>query len=243
MAAPCQLLPWDTEFFGVRIARVNGSRLNLMLISEINTWCSVEAISCLYFLADSNDAVTVRLAEDHDYRLVDIRLTFERKLIPDEVLPLSGQIRPFRPVDLPVLIDIARTSYRDTRFYFDPCFPSDKCDLLYETWVHNSTQGFADIVLVAELNGLTAGFISCKCQGIMGSIGLVGVAESARGRSLGQALVNGALEWFTEQGMLAVQVVTQGRNLSAQRLYQRCGFLTTDLGLWYHKWFKECGAS
>jgi hypothetical protein len=31
--------------------------------------------------------------------------------------------------------------------------------------------------------------------------------------------------------------VTQGRNLAAQRLYQRTGFLIRDLQLWYHKWY------
>jgi len=32
-------------------------------------------------------------------------------------------------------------------------------------------------------------------------------------------------------------VVTQGRNLAAQRLYQRNGFVTASLQLWYHRWF------
>ena len=28
-----------------------------------------------------------------------------------------------------------------------------------------------------------------------------------------------------------------GRNLAAQRLYQRSGFVTASLQLWYHRWF------
>jgi hypothetical protein len=34
-----------------------------------------------------------------------------------------------------------------------------------------------------------------------------------------------------------VQVITQGRNYAAQRLYQRAGFVTRKTELWYHKWF------
>ena len=34
-----------------------------------------------------------------------------------------------------------------------------------------------------------------------------------------------------------MKVVTQGRNIAGQRLYQRCGFLTRSVELWYHKWY------
>jgi dTDP-4-amino-4,6-dideoxy-D-galactose acyltransferase len=238
-AAPCEFLPWDSDFFGFRIARVQGNRLTLSLADEIDAWCAAESIACLYLLADPNDSLTVRTAEDHGYRFVDLRLTFTRALKADQQFTLSPHIRAYRDDDLDPLIAIARTGYTDSRFYFDPAFPRDKCDLFYETWVRNSTNGsgFADFVLVAEHNGLSAGFISGKCRGTIGHIGLVGVAAAARGQALGQALVNAAGAEFTARGMTRVEVVTQGRNLTAQRLYQRSGFLTHDLGLWYHKSF------
>ena len=34
-----------------------------------------------------------------------------------------------------------------------------------------------------------------------------------------------------------VHVVTQGRNYSAQRLYQRAGFIIDNIETYYHKWF------
>jgi hypothetical protein len=34
-----------------------------------------------------------------------------------------------------------------------------------------------------------------------------------------------------------VKTVTQGRNIPAQRTYQRCGFQTAAVQLWYHRWF------
>ena len=71
---------------------------------------------------------------------------------------------------------------------------------------------------------------------IQGQIGLVGVSAEARGRGVGHALVNHALDWFTRNDVEAVAVVTQGGNVAAQRLYQRCGFLTESVQLWYHKW-------
>jgi hypothetical protein len=49
--------------------------------------------------------------------------------------------------------------------------------------------------------------------------------------------MHGALRWFTENRLNRVEVVTQARNFTAQRLYQRSGFVTANVQLWFHKWF------
>ncbi|MBC8099715.1 MAG: GNAT family N-acetyltransferase, partial [Armatimonadetes bacterium] len=238
--APCQFLPWDTDFFGVRIGRVIGNRLTPDRVRDIDAWSAAEHIACLYFLADRDDSTTTRLAENHGYRMVDLRLTLEHRL-PSPPTPSDGKqkvppyavgrylgwgggdtlIRPVRPDDIPALEAIARVSYTDSRFYFDPCFPRERCDALYARWIRQSSersgtpQTDAEMVWVADLNGLPQGYISGACHATMGSIGLVGVADSARGGGIGMALVQTALTWFADQGMSAVQVVTQGRNLGA----------------------------
>ena len=74
-----------------------------------------------------------------------------------------------------------------------------------------------------------------------GQIGLVGVHPDARGNGVGAALVNAGLRWFGSVGARDVAVVTQGQNVTAQRLYQRCGFATSRIELWYHKWFSFVG--
>jgi len=45
------------------------------------------------------------------------------------------------------------------------------------------------------------------------------------------------MNWFADQNASNITVVTQGRNVAAQRLYQRLGFVTRSLELTYHKWF------
>ena len=110
---------------------------------------------------------------------------------------------------------------------------------LYETWIRRSCEGYADAVLVAETGGGPAGYITCHLSGSppAGSIGLVGVGGDARGAGTGTTLVGAAIEWFQGRGVQEVSVVTQGRNLAAQRLYQRAGFRIQAVELWYHKWF------
>lgn len=237
----CYYLDWDSDFFGYRIARVAVHRLTHETIGPIVEWCTLHDIDCLYFLGEVTDAQTVSLAEDNGFRLVDIRVTLEKQNLDLPVITESlpgGVIRQSTPSDIPMLRSIAAVSHRDTRFYYDPNFPISLCSRLYETWIEKSCNGNADLVLVAEIEGMPVGYISCHLLSqVSGRLGLVGVNADYHGRRLGQSLVNASLRWFVERGRARVTVVTQGRNCRSQRLYQRCGFLTKSIQLWYHRWF------
>ena len=243
----CKMIEWDTAFFGFRIARVSGDLLSHEQARRIDAWCHQNRVRCLYFLARADDANTTRLAEKSGFQLVDIRMTLEYRdwdaMRSNRVQQNSAAVKRFSvPKDVPSLQSIARESYYDTRFYFDTNFPRHLCDSLYETWIKKSCEGYADTVLVAELAGTPVGYISCHLEAPhTGRIGLVGVSSQARGQGIGQALIFSALEWFIAQEIQEVLVVTQGRNLVAQRLYQRCGFLTHAVQLWYHKWYASLG--
>lgn len=237
----CRFLAWDSEFFGYRIARATTDRLTDDTAKEMIGWCQTNRIDCLYFLGSANDPTTPRVAEDSGFRFVDMRLTFDRFLsrYESDSTETAGFIRTCRvPDDVRALRSMARVNYRDSRFFFDPNFPTSLSEMLYETWIEKSCFGYAEIVLVAEIQGEAAGYISCHIpQPDRGEIGLVGVAVHHQGRGIGHRLVSASLRWFAEQGVTRVSVVTQGRNCQAQRLYQRCGFLTRSVQLWFHRWF------
>ena len=74
---------------------------------------------------------------------------------------------------------------------------------------------------------------------------LLAVAQDHRRSGLAAELLGRALGWFREQGAGSVSVVTQGRNTGAVRLYERAGFVTYSIELWYHRWFDRAsgGAS
>ena len=234
----CTYLEWDSQFFQRRIARLNRHRLDHSTMAECAHWCRHHRIDCLYFLADSNDLETPRLAEANDFHLTDIRMTLGRVVVPEDFAANSFDgFRHAREDDLRALRTIARTSHHDTRFYFDGHFEHEKCDLLYATWIENSFRGFAQAVLVAEADGEPAAYLTCHLNDQASQIGLVGVGEGHRGKGLATKLVRAFLSWSREQGAPRALVVTQGRNLPAQRLYQRNGFITSSMDLWYHRWF------
>jgi dTDP-4-amino-4,6-dideoxy-D-galactose acyltransferase len=255
---PCELLQWDSDFFGLKIARLLGSNLNPALADEVDIWCQRQGVDCLYARLRPDDPKNGRTVLGYGYRLVDVRVTLEREI--DRGLdnnldalgaPRACVVRPAQPRDLPALQRTARARHRDTRFFFDGNFPPERCEDLYERWITASFRGEAQAVWVAqadeiqaenmEHNGECIGYITCHLDGPEkpGRIGLFAVDATFTGRGVGRALVRAATSWFALQGLTRVSVVTQGRNVGALRLYERCGFCTAAVELFYHKWYSR----
>jgi ribosomal protein S18 acetylase RimI-like enzyme len=241
MAAPCSLLEWDSAFFGFRVAQVTEEILSERVGRAVLEWSEAHGLRCLYFLADPTSAKTAEVAQRLDFNMVDVRvqLSLERCRRGSVTLP-EFKLRPARASDVASLQAIARFAHRDSRFFFDSHFAKARAEELFATWIAADCAGRADTVLTLERAGIGAvGYITCSL--IKGSnngrIGLVGVASDFRGKGLGKALVSGALDWFWSAGTQTVLVVTQVRNLAAQRLYQTAGFRTENVKVWYHRWF------
>jgi dTDP-4-amino-4,6-dideoxy-D-galactose acyltransferase len=236
----CTYLDWDSRLFDRRIARLNRRRLDEASLGDALDWCKSNRIECLYFLADSDDATTSCLAEQNGFQQTDVRITLERTLEERDVTTFTEKnVRLARPEDTGALRAIARTVHRDSRFYFDQHFEREKCGFFYETWIENSIAGFAQAVLVVEVNENPVGYITCHLQDRESQIGLAGIAEKYQKMGLGGKLTEGFLAWSVQKGARRSTVVTQGRNVRAQRLYQCNGFVTESVKLWYHRWFSK----
>lgn len=236
-----QIHDWETSFFGVKTACVLPSRIRGEDIHRVVEECRLSGIQVIHYLADADDDDSILAAEQAGFHLVDVRVTLEWRLNSIPSTQVNGcVIRDCSTTDISILQEIARSSYSQTRFYYDRHYPRDRCAELYATWITKSCQGDADRVIVAERNGAIVGFVTCivKPDISEGTIGLVGVKPGMQGTAIGRAMITEAQRWFAGVGMQRVIVVTQIRNISAQRLYQRCGFVTCGIGFWYHKWIE-----
>jgi dTDP-4-amino-4,6-dideoxy-D-galactose acyltransferase len=244
-----QLLPWDTEFFGLKIGRVLPLTLDRESLAEIIRLAEHHEFDCLYFQADPDDETTVKLAEKGGFHLVDVRILLEHPFdgrpapVPRYAIPGDIRLAPARPEDRPGLEEIAVETGHTSRFYFDSRFPPDACPRLYRAWLNKAMNDERDQVLVAHtllraepLESRPVGLIACGRTDDVGVIQLTGVTSGWRGRGVGTALVQGALDWFRAQGLRGVEVTTQARNVPAQRLYQQMGFSTRHMSLYYHRW-------
>jgi dTDP-4-amino-4,6-dideoxy-D-galactose acyltransferase len=242
MGSPIELLRWDSRFFGRRIARLNGSGLTPARMLSATKTCLRQRVDCLYFLASADDSLSISSAEAHGFQMVDIRVTLTKDLMRSFPLSFASHAVAFRPArsgDIGRLKTLAKTLFPSSRFAVDPHFPPEASPKLFASWIAKSVRGrFDHWVGVAVSRGRLAGFVSCRRTGrASGLIGLIGVASPFRRRGIGRNLLNQGFEWFRRQGISQISVVTQGRAVGAQRLYQDCGFRTSHVDLWYHQWF------
>lgn len=237
MSPPARLLEWDGEHFGVRVARVETPRLSAADATALRAWMEAERIACAYFLAEADDAESVRAAQAAGFRLTDVRVTFERPLTGFDPRPEPG-VEPAGASDVPTLRAIAETSHRDGRFHHDGRFERARCDALYGRWIERSVDGWADAVLVPRAaDRRPLGYVTCHLDDDGAArIGLIAVAEAARGAGLGARLVRAALAWSAARGASGARVVTQARNVPALRLYEGHGYRARRVQLWFHLW-------
>jgi len=236
-----EVLEWDSEFFGFRIGRVRTPDFTPESAQQLASWARRNGLRCLYFLVDAADSRSIRVAEDAGFRHVDVRVTRGRSLGGSLAAP--PEIEPARAEDLPALREIARRSHRASRFYQDPGFPDGRCDALYERWLERGFEEPDQQVLVIRQSEQPLGYIVCGgLTGPCGRISLVAVAAGASGAGLGESLARGGLALMAARGCERAEVVSQGRNVPANRLYERMGFLTLRMEHWLHLWMGEGGA-
>lgn len=235
----CRILEWDSEHFGVRIARVVADRLNEQQAREVVEWCNQHSVRGLYYLCPAMERESAAVAIRFGFNLVDIRVDMERCMDGISLPAANGGVRRAMPADVEKLKAIAAKSHHDTRFYADVHFPREACDRLYEIWIEKSCRNPNGAVWTADgQDGWPVGYVTCELEKArVGRIGLVAVRDTLRGQGWGRRLMNYALKWFAEAGCVRIRVATQGGNAAALNLYGRCGFITTQVGLWFHKWF------
>ena len=86
-------------------------------------------------------------------------------------------------------------------------------------------------------NKTVNGFITLKIKRPnLASIGLIGVNKNYQGNGYGSIIVKYLFYFLYKRNFKKLYVVTQGRNIKAQRLYQKNGFVIKSSEIWYHKW-------
>lgn len=237
------LLDWDTNFFGFRIAQLFDNKLNQDNLRDALEFCKKYKVRLLQFKCDASDIESIRLAEANNFHFVDIRMTFEKEIEfinhQNKLLFNKYKFRIAKIDDIYILKEIANNLYVHSRYYNDANFSKSVVSDFYKIWIDNSVKGkFDDIVYIICNKSLPIGFctLSFKSNN-KAKIGLFGIDKDQLGKEIGYKLLKNVLIFLAERKINNISVVTQGANYGAQRLYQKAGFKIKKNEIFYHCWF------
>jgi len=216
-------LPWDSEFFGVSIAR---AVLEEAELAEIVAAAREESVECLYLVVPEANPAIVAAAVAAGATFVDLRAELGRELPPPEP---TGRTRLATSADVGWVLTLSADLADFSRFRADPRFPRTRIGEMYRIWARRCLDD--GVVVVPESEA--AGFVGAQLDGGETHIELVYVAPEARGQRFGQALVGDALAALPAR---RAHVATRAGNSASQRLYQSLGFRTESVEAVLHLW-------
>lgn len=237
-----QILDWDSAFFGMRVARILPNRLTTGELDQMISHMRDEKVALAYWASDPNDEESQRAARVCHGFPAGNRTTFVMDLHQNNgsAENLGAIVEEYTDaVPNSELEQLAVEAGVYSRFRVDRRIPAEKFSSLYKQWIRNSTnKRMADAVLVVRHAGKIVGMVTVKERNGAGDIGLIAVDADMRGHKLGISLVRAAQEWSRKRGLKLAQVVTQGENTAACRLYEKCGYKVTGTENFYHFWIR-----
>lgn len=236
-----KLLDWDSEIFGFSMATLNAEKLTSEIMLLIKSQAEKQKICFLQYLCACDNLESIHQAETAGFHFVDIRLTFQKILSASDFVPEEKAEIHFRlatPEHIPTIIQMSTGLYDDFRYCVDKKFPRDKVDAFYHTWLSNAVYGQYDhLCYCLFLDNTPIGYCTIRFTDThTASLGLFGIAKEHQRQSLGHYLLQLTCADLFKQGYTTINIVTQGKNIRAQRTYQGNGFKTVNVEMWYHQW-------
>jgi len=169
--------PWDTEITGRRIGAIehiavaagddSGTEILQELIDELTRSLADRETQCVVCKVHSNELPVVHALEQRGFLLMDSLLDFvfdfSRTPLEEINRPRRDKqltIRRAEPADLSALMAINEKAFTGYfgRYHADPQMPPGTATKIYAEWVRSAFQGWADWILVAEVDGRIAGY-------------------------------------------------------------------------------------
>ena len=254
--------PWDSEITGRRIGTVeriavavgddSGSEILLELLDELTRSLAVRETQCLVCKVHSNELPAIHALEQRGFLLMDSLLdfVFDFSRTPlEEINPPKRDkqltIRRAKPEDLSALMAINEKAFTGYfgRYHADPQMPPGTATKIYAEWVRSAFQGWADWILVAEVDGRIAGYglwrkpleIEARNSLSVAHYDLAAVDPEFLGRGLWTALMFDGMSIARNYAQYLVGPV-HVCNYPVQHTLQKLGWRISGARHSFHKW-------
>ncbi len=249
---------WDTKVGGKKVGILRhfgatGGSENLEALLEVALQhARGRGVQCLTCKAQASEIETIHSLEKHGFLLMDSLLDFvfdysSKSAEGNKTAPLGGGaiIRIAEPEDVAGVVLVVEKAFAHYfgRYHADPNISRETATNFYREWVQSSFHGWADWILVAEIERQIVGFGIWKKASELEARHLLGIAHYSlagihpdfSGRGLYSALaVEGmqCAQQFAEHLIGPVHI----SNYPVHRALSRIGWKTRAARHSFHKW-------
>ena len=134
-------------------------------------------------------------------------------------------VRPTTMTDWQAMREIRLQALRDAPYAFASTHAREAA-FADDEWHRRATRDGSFLAFLPEVSpaGLGSGYLAAP-----DTVELIGmfVRRQARGRGVGEAIIDAVVGWAREKGAAAVHLWVTETNKHARMLYERCGFTVT----------------
>jgi hypothetical protein len=158
-----EILPWDSQFFGYPVARINAilplnpplsqpKRDYAPALAAFNAYARSRQLRYIFGVIETTDLASIRSLGVAGYTLIETRATYHIDL-RSYAYSHRFASRKATLEDAPRLAETARVMVNDyDRFHADPFISAADADRMMERWIYASLlEGFADVTIVPDL--------------------------------------------------------------------------------------------
>ena len=172
----------------------------------------------------AEDIIQTNKLIEMGFRVVDCALIFEMNA---ECSKESTSIRIAFARDESRVREIASNSFRFSRFHSDPMISMSLANKIKAEWAGNFFNGLrGDAMLIAEVDGVVAGFCQLIIRDSRAIIDLIAIDASCSRRGLARSLLASITGCVAKMGRPVNRIVvgTQSANVPSVNLYESFGF-------------------
>lgn len=162
---------------------------------------------------------------------------------------LDYQLDALREADVDQIVTLAGSALSESRFFQDGRFPEERVRAMYGAWVERIWRASPEHVVVVKKQGKVLGFLAyeigigyyglsrAELGGLnAGFVGLVAVADDARGQGLGKELIREGLRRMSAQGCERIYANVMATNEGSVNAFLRAGFTLMGTLQELHRW-------
>lgn len=232
-----QLLPWDSDFFNIKVGKVYLKTLQVEYVDQIYKEAKRSGIQLIYVQSES--PISSTQLRKGKLNLVDIKTDLRIIVQKTNESKMDWNIIEYTKAQ--VTDKLKKLAYKSgiySRFSVDPLFPKILFKKLYRRWIMDSVhKKLADVVFICvNTKQVPIGFVTIKVNRRTAHIGLICVMKKYRKKNIGTSLLHKAMQWSYQRRCRFLSVTTQKQNVSAINLFHKAGYLITKKTYFYHYW-------